>query len=385
MGTMVLSVLLASACASIAGITDIKGIDGGDQGGDSAVGSGSGAPGSSSGTGPTDDGSSGAPGSSSGPTDGSSGARESSASPNDSSAGSASGAGSSSGDSSGGSEASSSDSPNDSSSSGGSSGPLPDSGAADADSGSSSGSCTKGQVGSNEVVMIGDSYMDVGNVGPTIMKDANNATYRHYYLAGSALNYGSGSLNIPYQFDTQALMDTAVANPTDIKVVIMDGGINDVLIDNSQCLTTPIGSDTNNTCHTAVDSMVARGGMLERDMANKGVQAIVYYFVPDLDSTVSGHQNLDDWIDYAYPNAAAACCGAANVPASGDTSCHGNGPSASTECIWIDTRPAFVEHTDHTNTATYWFQSDNVHPTQAGADAIAAKVWAAMQTFCIAQ
>jgi hypothetical protein len=233
--------------------------------------------------------------------------------------------------------------------------------------------------------MIGDSDMDVGNVGPTIMKDANTATYRHYYLAGAALNYGSGNLNIPYQFDTLALMDTTVTSPTDIKVVIMDGGGNDIFIDNSQCLTTPIGSDTNNTCHNVVDGMVARGLALEKDMATKGVQSIVYYFDPDLDPTVSGHQNVNDWIDYAYPKAATSCCGAANVPASGDISCHGSGPSASVDCVWIDTRPEFVGHSNHTNAASYWFQSDNVHPTQAGADAIAAKVWAAMQKYCIAQ
>jgi hypothetical protein len=76
---------------------------------------------------------------------------------------------------------------------------------------------------------------------------------------------------------------------------------------------------------------------------------------------------------------------AANVPASGDLSCHGNIPRSSAECIWIDTRPEFVGHSDHTNTATYWFQSDDVHPSGPGADAIATKRWAAMQKYCIAQ
>ncbi len=82
-------------------------------------------------------------------------------------------------------------------------------------------------------------------------------------------------------------MDTTVTNPTDIKVVIMDGGGNDVLIDNSQCLTVPIGSDTGNSCHTAVDASVAKGQMLEMQMASAGVQHIVYYFYPNLDPTAS--------------------------------------------------------------------------------------------------
>ena len=84
--------------------------------------------------------------------------------------------------------------------------------------------CTKGQVAADEVEMIGDWYIDLGNVGPTIMKDANNAMYRHYYLAGAALNYESTIFDIRFQFDTMAKTDTAVAMPTDIKVVIWTAG-----------------------------------------------------------------------------------------------------------------------------------------------------------------
>jgi hypothetical protein len=232
--------------------------------------------------------------------------------------------------------------------------------------------------------MLGDSYMDIGNVGPTIMKDANNAMYRHYYLAGASLNYGSGAFNIPYQFDTEALTDTAVSMPTDIKVVIMDGGGNDILINNSQCLTTPLASDTGNTCHTAIDGSLTRAQQLLTDMAGKGVKSIVYYFYPHLDATVAGHANANDWLDYAYPKGAALCCGASNVPSSGDLSCHGS-PAAGADCTWIDVRPEFTGHNDHTNASAYWFMADNIHPTQPGADAISAKVWKAMQTYCIAQ
>lgn len=290
-------------------------------------------------------------------------------------------------DSGGGSSGSDSGSSGISSGSGASSGIDSGAGSASGEdaggSGSSSGSatCTKGQVKDNEVVMIGDSYMDIGNVGPTLMKDAGNAMYRHYYLAGAALNYEGLNLNIPYQFDTSAEMDTAVTNPTDIKVVIMDGGGNDVLINNSQCLTIPLAGDT--MCHMAIDASVARGQALEQDMKSKGVQHIVYYFYPHLDPTVSGHTDANVWLDYSYPKGAASCCGAANVPASGDMSCHGNGPGI--DCVWIDTRPEFVGHNDHTNASAYWFQGDNIHPTQPGADAIAAKVWAKMQEYCIAQ
>jgi lysophospholipase L1-like esterase len=230
--------------------------------------------------------------------------------------------------------------------------------------------------------MLGDSYMDYGNVGPTIMKDAGNRTFRHYYLAGAAMNYEAFNLNIPYQFDTSALGDTSVPNPTDIKVVIMDGGGNDILINNSQCLTTPLAGDT--ACHTAIQGTLTRAQQLLADMNGKGVKHIVYYFYPDLDPQVSGHQDADVWLDYAYPLGAAICCGSASVPASGDISCHGNSAKG-TDCTWVDTRPEFVGHNDSTNAATYWFMSDNIHPNQSGANAIAAKVWAKMQQYCVAQ
>ncbi|MGO9834030.1 MAG: hypothetical protein ACLP1X_07445 [Polyangiaceae bacterium] len=334
----------------------------------------------SCGSSPTDSGSIGGGGSGGGAS-GAGGSGGSTASSGGGSGGS-SGSSESSSSGSGGSSGATTSGDDGGGSSGGSSGSGSGSGS-DASAGSSSGAapCVKGQVKDDEVVMIGDSYMDLGNVGPTIMMDANNATYRHYYLAGSALNYGSVNLNIPYQFDTLAETDTAVSDPTDIKVVIMDGGGNDVLIDNSQCLTTPVAGDT--SCHTAINASVARGQQLEMDMAGKGVQHIVYYFYPDLDPTVSGHQYAGAWVDYAYPLGAAACCGSANVPASGDLSCRGN--AQGTDCIWIDTRPLFVGHNDHTDASTYWFMSDNIHPTQPGATAIAAKVWAKMQEYCIAQ
>jgi phospholipase/lecithinase/hemolysin len=239
-----------------------------------------------------------------------------------------------------------------------------------------------GQTTDQEVVMLGDSYMDYANVGPTIMQDAGNRMFRHYYLAGAAMNYGALNLNIPYQFDTSALMDTSVTNPTDIKVVIMDGGGNDILIDNSQCLTTPVAGDT--TCHTAIQGTLTRAQQLLQDESSKGAQHIVYYFYPDLDPNVSGHQYAGAWVDYAYPLAAAMCCGSANVPASGDLSCHGN-VTSTTDCTWVDTRPLFVGHNNSADPSTYWFMSDNIHPTQPGATAIAAKVWAAMQQYCVAQ
>jgi hypothetical protein len=234
--------------------------------------------------------------------------------------------------------------------------------------------CVKGQIKNNEVVMLGDSYMDVGHVGPTIQMDAN-ATYRTYYLAGAALAYGSGQLNIPYQFDSMAVP----ANP-DIKVVITDGGGNDVLIDNNQCLNTPVMGDT--SCHTAINGSVMKAQSLLQDMAGKGVKHVVYFFYTHHSTTEGADAN--DWLDYAYPLAQHDCCGS-GAPGGSDLTCHGAPDGVTgTDCVFVDTRPEFVGHTDSTNASTYWLM-DGIHPTQAGANAIAAKVWAQMQKYCIAQ
>jgi hypothetical protein len=251
------------------------------------------------------------------------------------------------------------------------------SGSTAGDGGSSSGEqpCVKGQVKNNEVVMLGDSYLDVGHVGPTIQMDAN-ATYRTYYLAGAALNYGSGQLNIPYQFDSMA-----VPANSDIKVVITDGGGNDVLIDNNQCLNTPVTGDT--SCHTAINGSITKAQALLADMAGKGVKHVVYFFYPHISTTEGADAN--DWLDYAYPMAQADCCGA-GAPQGSDLTCRGTpeGVTSGMDCVFIDMRPEFVGHTDSTNAASYWLM-DGIHPTQTGANAIAAKVWAQMQKYCIAQ
>jgi hypothetical protein len=233
-------------------------------------------------------------------------------------------------------------------------------------------------VAPNQVIMLGDSYMDIGMVGPDILMNAG-AAYRHYYLGGSAMNYGSGMLNIPYQYETMALMDSAVMNPTDIKVVIMDGGGNDVLIDNRNCLTTP---PPDAMCQTAIDSSLARAKSLLMEMASKGVQHIVYYYYPHLDPNGGGilpapAPGVNVSLDYALAKAEESCCGASFQSTATNDSCRGT--MDGTDCIMVDTIPAFEGHLGD------YFQADHVHPNAAGGKVIADLVWNAMKSYCIAQ
>jgi hypothetical protein len=245
--------------------------------------------------------------------------------------------------------------------------------------------CVKGQVTPNEVVMLGDSYLDPawGNVGPTLMMKAGGVKYRPYYIGGASMAWGNPNTQfyIPYQFDPMALTDPAVMNPSDIKVVIMDGGGNDVLIGNNSCETTAPPSNT--SCVTSVQNAidVAQSKMME--MAQKGVKQVVFFFYPHLDTAGGGilatpAPAVNDTLDYAYPLAEKICCGSTFTSSMTQYSCAGQ-PAAGMTCVFVDTRPAFEGHLSD------YIKSDKVHPTQAGADVIAGLLWDQMQAHCIAQ
>ena len=221
------------------------------------------------------------------------------------------------------------------------------------------GTCTPGVVTGNQVVMVGDSYLD--QFGQNIQlyleglaKGAGaldqNETYRRYYLAGTSMGNGQ----IPSQFD-QALG----ADPN-IKVVVMDGGGNDVLILNPGCMTNP--APGNASCVATVDSaMAAARGMFDK-MAATGVESVVYFFYPHLPAPglLTGPK-VNEMLDYAYPIVQAEC-----------------EQRSAPRCYFVDTRPAFEG-----NPSLIGF--DGVHPTPAGSEVIAGLIWSVMVQNCIAQ
>ncbi|HEX3772070.1 MAG TPA: hypothetical protein VHV30_14440, partial [Polyangiaceae bacterium] len=252
----------------------------------------------------------------------------------------------------------------------------------------------------SEVVMVGDSYMDksYGNVGANIVADAQKAgslpagtAYREYYLAGAAVNNGLGQLNIPYQYNTMAKTDLLVTNPTDIKVVVMDGGGNDVLIDQQSCLTdaTSAAQMADMGCMNAVAGGVAAMKKLWAQMATDGVKAIVYYFYPHLDPAGGGllptpAPGVNTIDDYSAPFYMQACCGTSFTPTAANPTCTGNAPG--TQCTYIDTRPAFNGHSGAAGEpGPDWILSDHVHPNAQGSVAIADLTWSAMVANCVAQ
>jgi hypothetical protein len=238
--------------------------------------------------------------------------------------------------------------------------------------------------------MIGDSYLDpaYSNAALDIWADAQaagslaaNTNYRHYYQGGAAMNAGALQFNIPYQYENQALGDLLVSNPKDIQVVIMDGGGNDVLIDDRSCLTSPPPGNTG--CAGTIQGAIGKAQSLMKEMSGNGVKQIVYFFYPHLDPNGGGlipsPNTANPTLDYAYPLAEQICCGTSFQSDVDHFTCTGN-PTGSTQCIFVDTRPAFEGRT-----AEYIKTTDYVHPTPAGAQVIADLVWKAMQAHCVAQ
>jgi hypothetical protein len=125
-----------------------------------------------------------------------------------------------------------------------------------------------------------------------------------------------------------------------------------------------------------------RAAMLLQEMASDGVKHIVFVFYPHLNTAGGGllptpAPQVNALLDYAYPLAEQICCGSAFTSTATSYSCSGR--TLGTQCVFVDTRPAFEGH------VADYIKSDQVHPTDAGAKVIADLIDGAMRDHCIAQ
>ena len=235
----------------------------------------------------------------------------------------------------------------------------------------------KGRTPPNQVVMLGDSYLDplFSQGALDIFADAQkagslatNMTYRHYYQGGATLLGGAGLLSIPFQW-MQATIDPAIQDPSSIDTVIMDGGGTDFLLADRSCLLAPPtlsdGGVANPGCNNTVQSVTSQLTNLMQNMASKGVKHIIYFFYPHLDPNGGGllttpapavNQTIDD-----------AALLAENV-------CE-----TVAQCVFVDLRPAFE------GKLAQYISVDQVNPSVAGAQVLADLVWRVMVDHCIAQ
>lgn len=225
----------------------------------------------------------------------------------------------------------------------------------------------------SEVVLIGDSYINWGtHTFPQDMNAVSMMTIGLYAVGGTSM--GSGGIGlIPPQFDT-----ALAAHPT-IKVVIMDGGGNDVLLPDTvqfpqggDCKMKGSMSPSIPDCQKIVQTALDAGTKLFLHMADKGVKDVMYFFYPHVPlNTVLGGTDPNGMLDYALPKIKAACDGAY------DTSFAAN-PQKTLRCHFIDTVPIFDGHMDY-------FAAGDVHENPTGSKAITAAIWAQMKTDCVGQ
>jgi lysophospholipase L1-like esterase len=212
--------------------------------------------------------------------------------------------------------------------------------------------CMKGQTKGSQVVMIGDSYIQIpgtlqGDIQTLARMEGGlgaSDTYRNYAVSGTSLGNGQ----IPSQYETAKTVSK------DIKVVIMDGGGNDVLILNPQCLSAKPAAN-NASCVMTVQNATDAAKKLLDEMAGDGVEDVIYFFYPAVPA-VTG-----DILDYSEPKAADFCNNATKP-----------------RCHFVSTKAAFAGKSG-------LIGLDNIHPTTDGAQLIANLIWDRMTQDCVAQ
>jgi hypothetical protein len=189
-----------------------------------------------------------------------------------------------------------------------------------------------------DVVVIGDSYMNLVVLGVMQSLDAiSGQSYRKHAVPGTRMLDDA----IPNQY-----RDARGQNPN-IATVVMDGGGNDILggpLDD--CRNGP-GPD----CQATLDQVFEAYGVFFQELADDGVEDVVVFSYPHLPRT---NADLAETLDDGAARAAAEC---ENSPV---------------DCHFIDTIPAFTGNEEAYNIG------DDIHPNQTGMDVIASLVWDAM-------
>jgi hypothetical protein len=221
-----------------------------------------------------------------------------------------------------------------------------DAGGADRDAATTS--CVHGQVAANEVIFLGDSFVATSRQIPTnveeLARQAGILAQEEHYRDASLVAGNALALTAPYIADEYT---NGRAEGT-IKVVVMTGGGADVLL--GTCDTPPTAD-----CPVLANAAAAVQQLLAQ-MAQDGVQQVVYFFYPDpVDAALQAK------LDVLRPLLQGEC------------------DSSPVPCHWLDLRPVFAGHTSE------FVLPGGINPTDAGSAATAAAIWTTMQENCVAQ
>lgn len=212
-----------------------------------------------------------------------------------------------------------------------------------------SDSCQTGETTGSEVALLGDALIADTHQLTRALEDlardsgalAAGASYRDYsepldnHLGGDA----------PGLAKQYAAAQQAGA----VRVVVMNGGGGDLVTNGCP---DPIASD----CPTIQDA-VSGANVLWNQMAEDGVEHLVFFFYPDPQINA----RLKTMADTLRPLLEQTC---ANAPL---------------PCHWLDLRPTFAGKYDE------YIVPGRLTQTEAGSRASARAIWGLMQQYCVAQ
>lgn len=236
----------------------------------------------------------------------------------------------------------------------------------------------------NEVAVLGDSYIDLSGDFTTLLQQharragalGANDTYIDVALSGASMappKTGEPLVpTIPTQFP-DAVAEAKRRGSKGIKVVIMTGGGNDVLINERSCLEKDSVADAakDPVCSGTVDAVLSEAQKLFDEAVEEGVKATVYFFYPHLPALSplgpllkGGKPN--NMLDYALPRAREFCEKQTKAP-----------------CYFVDMVPAFDDPRNPGQPRSGLISVDGIHPTLEGSRILAAEVWKVMQAKCV--
>ena len=212
-----------------------------------------------------------------------------------------------------------------------------------------------------EVLFIGDSYSDYPIAHQSLasfmeklaIKDGalmQGDMYRNKAVAGTTL---AGA--IPSQWEDNKSMKP-------IKVVVMDGGGNDVLIDHQECR--PEGSEAKANCKQVVQGSIDTIKKLFDSMKAEGVSDVLFFWYPHIPGgLLTGFEKGSSISDYTYPMLVDIA------------------KAATTDKFRVYTVPTVDIFTGHDD----YFYSDGLHANDKGEAKIAEAIWKVMKDNCIGQ
>jgi hypothetical protein len=192
--------------------------------------------------------------------------------------------------------------------------------------------CQHGQVAGNEVLIVGDSYFPAaGSAIPNELRRlAGGANYRDVSVGGTKM---------------AAIAASYTRNRTPPpKVVIMDGGGNDIL-QNPGCAP---------GCAQHVQAVTDARNLFKTMATDGSVKQVVFIFYYDMPALKAG-------LDWMRPRMASEC------------------QMSPVPCFFVDNQPLFAGQDASAYT------TDGIHPTAAAGKIIAKQAWDIMVNNCIAQ